>query len=479
MGSTSAIRLKPCNVEALVAKGSAYLEIQDREEEETQQIFKEATDCAGPKARWDARYGRARAEARIGDTGQAVNYLADAYEENPSVRVLAVRDPDFDVLHGDARLAEKLFGNDLILAAKTFADVADSLEVEGNLWRPRELYDIAIRLDSDNGLHRQRSADLAFSDGDLNSAIGHLNEAIRLFTTATADPRLAEDPEPEHSDDLQRLGSAHKRLGNAYRLKAQRGSSEQAEKLYAMSLEQYNNAVAITMDDPYLYIGRGKLHIEGVRDRAAASKDFQRATSLAVGDTKSIPLFYLAWLENDLGNTADAVDHLETLLSEDPAYLRRVLSDPGFSGLVNNPAFTEIEVVPGSTEERMIDAGEKSGLGRDLTREGLLGEALAAYRLAAGLDRGNASHHFILGRALQAMGKDLAAADEYEKAVESDPNFSQAHCHLGLAFQADAVRDPATVRSHLEACERLTDDADIRRRAREALDLLAPIGAKN
>ena len=156
------------------------------------------------------------------------------------------------------------------------------------------------------------------------------------------------------------------------RLKAQRGSSEQAEKFYAMSLERYNNAVAITMDDPYLYIGRGKLHIEGVRDRAAASKDFQRATSLAVGDTKSIPLFYLAWLENDLGNTADAVDHLETLLSEDPAYLRRVLSDPGFSSLVNNPAFTEIEVVPGSTEERMIDAGEKSGLGRDLTREGLL-----------------------------------------------------------------------------------------------------------
>ena len=209
--------MKPCNVEALVAKGSAYLEIQDREEEETQQIFKEATDCAGPKAGWDARYGRARAEARIGDTGQAVNYLADAYEENPNVRVLAVRDPDFDVLHGDARLVEKLFGNDLILAAKTFADVADSLEVEGNLWRPRELYDMAIRLDSDNGLHRQRSADLAFSDGDLNSAIDHLNEAIRLFTTATADPRSAEDPEPEHSDDLQRLGSAHKRLGNAYR----------------------------------------------------------------------------------------------------------------------------------------------------------------------------------------------------------------------------------------------------------------------
>ena len=170
--------------------------------------------------------------------------------------------------------------------------------------------------------------------------------------------------------------------------------------------------------------------------------------------------------------------NVEALVAKGSAYLE-IQDREEEEETQHNPAFTEIEVVPGSTEERMIDAGEKSGLGRDLTREGLLGEALAAYRLAAGLDRGNASHHFILGRALPAMGKDLAAADEYEKAVESDPNFSQAHCHLGLAFQADAVRDPATVRSHLEACERLTDDADIRRRAREALDLLAPIGAKN
>ena len=204
-------------------------------------------------------------------------------------------------------------------------------------------------------------------------------------------------------------------------------------------------------------------------DFDAALADFEEAITRGIGEVTGIARFHRARLEHVLGNTTEALNQLGILLSVDPTYFRRILDDLGLSGLFGAAQRSEFEKEIRSAQGVASEAARKSILGRKLTQQGHLDEALEVYRLAEWLDPNSAVRHFDLGRALQAMGRDLAAVDEYNQAIELTPSFVAAHCQLGLTYEKEEVINPEFARSHWETCALLTHDRDIENRAQEAL----------
>jgi hypothetical protein len=102
-------------------------------------------------------------------------------------------------------------------------------------------------------------------------------------------------------------------------------------------------------------------------------------------------------------------------------------------------------------------------LGRTLTDQGRLGEAVAHFSRAVRLQPASAEARLDLGVALTRQGKTSDAIASFEKAVNLQPDFEQAHVNLAIAF-ANTGRFAEAIREFNEAL-RINPDNEAARRA--------------
>jgi tetratricopeptide (TPR) repeat protein len=322
-------RLDPCLVKALVKRGNVYLDRVETETSEDQEAqsnpegakkakmsFKKATEC--PDAGWEAHYGLARSEARIGEDDKRVRLvLVQAIKLNKSVLDQALIQMDFDNLFGnlvenvetDTEFVNQLFGGKK-QAAERFALAGQTLVAKDDPERGHIRYLYAQRLDEKNPIYPHLLGQLAFESGPLGEALG---EAIKQF-------QLAVELEPDNA-------IYHLHAGNAYKAKARSVDAKESSSWYEHALNEYTLAEEYNPDYLAAYVERGDLYMEIAEKEptssspvpsgseteepdkfALARADFESAIQKA-GDN---PLgnFHLARLEGLLGNTQQALELL-------------------------------------------------------------------------------------------------------------------------------------------------------------------------
>ena len=83
--------------------------------------------------------------------------------------------------------------------------------------------------------------------------------------------------------------------------------------------------------------------------------------------------------------------------------------------------------------------------GQQLSREGKLEKAIAAYRKAIDMKPTFSECHFHLGTTLAKKHRWAQAVTYYKKTIELNPDFTSAYCELGDALTAQGKIDQATV----------------------------------
>ena len=89
------------------------------------------------------------------------------------------------------------------------------------------------------------------------------------------------------------------------------------------------------------------------------------------------------------------------------------------------------------------DFGSYCNLGSALKLQGKMTEAIDSYRKAVDLNPDFTEAHYNLGVALQETGHGDEAIRYYQKAIELDPNYSETYNNLGVLFQEKSQFDDA------------------------------------
>lgn len=256
------------------------------------------------------------------------------------------------------------------------------------------------------GLHNE-AADCFYKA--LKSASNHLPLYFNLAVSLTSAGHLKEAAAAyEHVLTLNpQLKEAHNNLGGIYE---KCGDNSQAAAEYRKALD---------IDSQYL---------EAAVNLAALEKDKTKLQTLAKKHPEtSLPLYYLAYLENQDCNYKEAKHYIEEVLNKTDA------TDEVF--LLAGEIFLKTNNLPAATEafSRALNLNPKSIPA--LINLGVFNDDEEMLRKALNLAPDNAEAHANYANLLYKQKRTLEALEEYRKAVILRPDMPELSNNLGLILK--------------------------------------------
>lgn len=457
-------RLKPCFLDALVRQSFFYLELDKyaKAKDGFDVVIRCITIEPGFNTKYaQAYYGLALVETRSSHPVEVIMNLKNAYSYDPQgIKNLVLLETRFNPIKARPSFIELFFEQSGSKAGQAYAEVGKTVESRGNVDWAREEFQRAKdvdKTDPNRFEYRHLLGLLELQEGNIDEA------ALEL--------RKAAENSPENYE-------YYFHAGNAYKIKAQRGPPEDATKSYRVALGLYEIADGKISSGSDFYTERGKLYSElGVSEPKyfiLARSDFDEAVVVVDGSKRPIPLYHLARLEARLGRYNEALMRLGDLLPHDPTYLKFVLEDTTFQHVIELPEFADLRNDTKAKELVPSIASEKNLMGRALTANGRLDEALMAYRGAVFINPQEPIFRFNLGRAFNAVDRLPDATREYLEAISLNPSYGEAYCQLARIYQREPV-DLKAARLNWEMCLRFSDDTDMKTRAKQALKNLSAV----
>jgi protein O-mannosyl-transferase len=305
-------------------------------------------------------------------------------------------------------------------------------------WKDSEaLFRHALEVTENNGLaHSNLGAALA-KKGQIDEAIGQLQEALRL------QPHFA---------------PACNNLANALLLK---GQIDEA-------IGQYQEALRLKPDHAEAHYGLGTaLLLKG--ETAEAMRQFQEVLRLKPDHAEAH--YNLGNVLGSKGETDEAIRQFHEAIRLKPDH-PLAHYNLGNAFLLKGQMDEAIRQYRETLRLNPNHAEAHYNLATALGSKGQTDEAITQYQEATRLNPGNADAHYNLGLALASKGQTEEAIRRFEGALKVKPNYPEAHNHLGQALVRKGQTDEA-IRQFQEALRLKPDYAA----ARQNLDAVLAASA--
>jgi tetratricopeptide (TPR) repeat protein len=354
-------KLKSDHIDAWIGEGDAYLALRRNYEDAVERY---TAAIAIDRENSMAYYGRARARALLGKSGEAIQDLRRAITLDFTYVGRAKSEPDFQ------KIPEEEIQP--VLSAARYNRRGNLLKGEG---KPKEAireYQTALELDPTNAAYH---ANL----GDVYRQLKRLEEAEGQY-------QLAVGYDPENDSYHYRLAVIYYDLAVIYH----------DQEKFSSAIEEYEAAVAINDREPTYHGGLGDAYRQKDRMKEAAGA-YKRAIEL--DESNASYHAHLAEVYHYLGN-----------------------------------------------------------------REG----AATEYSEAIRLNEENPAYHYGLAQVYGAQDNKLQEAiQSYQAAIKRNPEYGDAYCGLGLAYQKS--NQPQDAIKALAQCLDMSQDEELRKQASAAL----------
>ena len=215
--------------------------------------------------------------------------------------------------------------------------------------------------------------------------------------------------------------------------------NKHSPNLYREAIDDLDKAIKLNPNCVYFYHSRGIVKsqlgkLKTDEGDLAGAKQFYRGTIddcieaiklcpgyASVYNNRGAARHNLGQSKLDEGNVAEAQQHYRDAVSD---YTAAIKSCPDFAIAYNNRA-----------ESKCFLGKSDVGMGNIEAAENLYQEALIDINTAIKLDSSYAVFHHTKGQIKAALGNYTAAIEEYERAIEIDPNYTDVCKDLELAKQ--------------------------------------------
>jgi predicted TPR repeat methyltransferase len=280
-----------------------------------------------------------------------------------------------------------------------------ALHREGRLAEARLLYErvLAVEPDHPEALHFL---------GLLRHQLGARSEGIAWLRRAVA-------AEPAYA-------AAHSNLGN---MLLEAGDLDGAEQAYRQALA-YDPGLAETKNNLALLLRR--------RGRPEAAEAIYRE-AIALAPENPLAYCNLGQVLFEMGRLDEATEMLGEAVRLNPEFAE------AFHNLGHILSVRDRPQAAAEAYRRAVELGADAylGLATALREQGLVDEAIAAYRHVIGIGGKPATAFYNLGMLLSAQGRDGEAAEVYRQWLEEEPGNPVAR-HMLAASQGDAVPSRAS-----------------------------------
>lgn len=249
----------------------------------------------------------------------------------------------------------------------------------------------------------------------------------------------------QHERAIKLIGFAISIDPNNYTYHHNQGSAYQAIDQLEHAISSYTRALELNSNSPLTWYNRGVAHLESGEPMQAAS-DFEKAIRLAPAHSQAF--FNLGNCYRALKNPARALEAYERSMRLDPADLPARVNRA--ATLRDLGAFEQAFEAYSEVVQQSPDADSFCNRGTCLQRMGRQTEAIEDFNRAIDLNPNLAEAFCNLGIAYRSVGDLPAALVAYERAIEITPSMVEAYCNKGVALK-EAGRLEESIRTLKQA----------------------------